>query len=232
MEMMKDLCPFLRDKHTEKNIENILVMLEYEFFLINVINYDFYVFCPYKAMLGFIYQIKMSQISNKTLLFDENNLKIFETKCEAMIDQAFLTDLIFIISYSYLALSCIFLTAESFGISFDQIKSLLRLDIKFNYDNFINETLLMVRETLNNIKIISDEEFINNKKKIFKFLKNNPKYVEKIEKDREGLKTKMKQFSDMIDDKIMSSKLPTTPIKPNDKVFIEQKREREEAKLK
>jgi hypothetical protein len=186
---MKSICPFLKEKHTEKNVENILLLLEYEFFLINILNYDFYVYCPYKAMLGFIYEIrqnekKFNQLGGQ-IIFDENFCKEFENKCEVFIDQTFLTDLLFNIPYSYIALSCIFITAEFYKIDYDVIKNYLNLENFINYENFLKETLPTVRDTLSNLKILTEEEFVNYKKRILKFLNKNPKYVEKIEKDRE-----------------------------------------------
>ncbi len=184
MDIMKGVCPFLKEKHPEKNVENILLMLEYEFFLINVLNYEFYVFCPYKAMLGFLNEIRRNQIKQDEILLDENNLKDFELKCESLIDQTFNTDLIFIFSYSQLALSCIYLTAEQYNLDLGKLKSLLNIE-ESKYENFSKEIFPRVKEIFLTIKIISEEEFVNNKKKILKFLNRNPRYVEKIEKDRE-----------------------------------------------
>jgi hypothetical protein len=198
---MKNICPFLKEIHNEKNIENILLLLEYEFYLINVLNYDFYVFCPYKAMVGFIHEIKKNQNLLNIVIFSDSmvdiiihstsninplvNSKDFELKCESLIDQTFFTDLIFLYSYSYISLSCLFITAEFFNIDYDKIKSLLKLDEIIDYENFITTILKSVKENLMTIKIFNEDEFVKNKKKIYKFLKTNPKYVEKIEKDRE-----------------------------------------------
>ena len=69
-----------------------------------------------------------------------------------------------------------------------------------------------------------------------KSLNKNPKYVEKIEKDREGVKIKMKQFSDMFDDNLVNSQVQlmtnnTIIEKNNDKIMIEQKRERNDINI-
>ena len=191
IETMKNICPFLKEKHTEKNVENILLLLEYEFYLINILNYDLYVFCPYKAMVGFLYSINNNQkVFDIKILSDTNeqftiNAKEFEIKVENFIDQTYLTDLIFLYTYSYLALSCIFLAAEFYQIKFELIRTLLELDKIINYDTFLNDIYLTVKENINSIKILSDEEFVNNKKKILKFLIKQPKYTERIERDRE-----------------------------------------------
>ena len=68
----------------KKNIENILLLLEYEFFLINILNYEIYVYCPYKAMLGFIHELvnseKKFKQSGEKIIFDDNFCKEFEKK--------------------------------------------------------------------------------------------------------------------------------------------------------
>ena len=110
-------------------------------------------------MLGLIYEIKTNQKKFNLLILDDNNSREFENKCEALIDQTFLTDLIFIYSFSYVALSCIFLTAETFKIKFDDLKNLLNLEKIINYEVYIKETLSIVRKELNEIKILNDEEF-------------------------------------------------------------------------
>jgi len=187
LDTMKNIFPFLKEIHQEKNTENILILLEYEFYLINVLNYDFYVFCPYKAMVGFIHSIVKNQ--KELMIFsnfdDSNKTKEFELKCESLIDMTFLTDLMFLISYSYIALSCIFISAENENISIDIIKNLLKLDDVVNYEFFFKFTLPTVKNYLNNIKIYNEVEFVDRKKRILRFLNRNPKYVEKIEKDRE-----------------------------------------------
>jgi len=187
LDTMKNVFPFLKEIHQEKNIENILILLEYEFYLINVINYDFYVFCPYKAMVGFIHTISKSQKDLNLLPYfdDKNKTKEFESKCENLIDVTFYTDLIFLISYSYIGLSCIFIVAENEKLNLEFIKKLLKLDDVLNYDHFYKFTLPTVNNYLNNVKIYTENEFVDKKKRILKFLYRNPKYVERIEKDRE-----------------------------------------------
>lgn len=187
LDTMKNIFPFLKEIHPEKNMENILILLEYEFYLINVNNYDFYVFCPYKAMVGFIHTIVKSQKEMKLLSYfdDKNKSKEFESKCENLIDITFLTDLIFLISYSYIALSAIIIAAENEGLNLENIKKLLKLDDIINYEIFYKYTLPTVKNYMNNIKIYNEVEFVDRKKRILKFLNRNPKYVEKIERDRE-----------------------------------------------
>jgi hypothetical protein len=179
---MKNICPFLKEKHNEKNVENILLMLEYEFFLINVLNYEFYVFCPYKAMLGFLNEFKKLQESNKYIFLDENQIKEFELKCESYIDKSFMTDLIFTVSYSQISLGCICITAAEFSLDANIFTPIIGEEL---FHKFLKEILPVIKESIFSLKIISNEEALNDKKKILKFLNRNPRYVEKIEKDRE-----------------------------------------------
>ncbi len=269
IEIMKNLCPFLKEKHKEKNIDNVYLLLDNEFYMINVLNYDFYIFCPYKAMIGLINTLKINtqsdsdsdrerdrddkslsiSISININIFNESvTQKNFETKCESLIDQTFLTDLIFLYTHSYIALACVFLTAESFNIKHDTIKSILQLETKINYTNFYDVILPNVREQINSIKIITDDEFANYKKKILKFLYKNPKYVEKIEKDRayeisnlfiffSGIKIKMSQFSKVFDDETDERNINKSAVKDKDKMMVDDeqkliphKRERADVK--
>lgn len=191
LDLMKNICPFLKEKHTEKNIENILLLFEYEFYLINFINYDFYVFCPFKALSGFLYKINQNQKAMGVQLFSEEinvgvSSKEFELKCESIVDQTFLTDLIFLVSYSYLALGCIFITAEFFRMDLNSLEKLLEFNTSMpNYKNLLENILPQIKEDLKNLRVLTDEEFVHKKKRIAKFLSKNPKYVEKIERDRE-----------------------------------------------
>ena len=56
---------FIKDFNKESQIPNDQLLLKYEFYIIHIINYDFYVFCPYKAIGLFINcrKIKLFQIN-------------------------------------------------------------------------------------------------------------------------------------------------------------------------
>jgi len=179
---MKNICPFLNLRNEEKNVDNIVLLFEYEFFLINVLNYDFYIFSPYKAITGFIYEIQISEyLSHIESII---SIKDIENKLEYYIDLTYLTDVIFIYNYSVITLSCLFITFEIFGISLDLIKTIFSLEQIMNYEKFLTVTYPAIKEAINNIKLLTDQEFIDRKKKILLFLKHNPKYTEKLEKDR------------------------------------------------
>ena len=47
---MDELIPMLKEEGNHSNL------LYYEFYLSTILGYDFYVFNPYKALIGFIYQ--------------------------------------------------------------------------------------------------------------------------------------------------------------------------------
>jgi hypothetical protein len=240
LDLMKTMFPVLKEKDKKTNIDNLYYLFEYEFYLINVLNYEFYIFCPYKAMVGFIYDMKCSQkIKNIPLFTDQLSAEDFEKKCESFIDQTFLTDLMFVLSYSIIAISCIFLTAEFYQMSFDWVKALLQLEGVIDYENFFMETYRLVKSKLEEIKVLNQEEYKEKKSKIYKFLFKNPQYVEKIEKEREyyfiliyfrGLKIRMAQFSDNFENFLING--PNTSgsdkmIIDDDQNFIHHKRERD-----
>ncbi len=184
LDIMINICPFLTRRHHETQVENVIIMYEYEFYLINVINYDFYVYNPYKAKIGLIYDIKTSDKEGITDIVNLFSLKDFENKVDRFIDKTFYSDIMFLFNYSHIALSCIFMAAETCGIDTDRIRYILDLDSFMKYDHFINAILPIIKNEINNITIIKPEEFQDKMKKILRFLKDNPKYMDKIEADR------------------------------------------------
>jgi hypothetical protein len=187
LDVMVNVCPFLKLNNVERNMNNIQIMFEYEFYLINVLNYDFYVFSPYKAKMGLLYEIKNSGkegVEDAISMMSSND---FDAKVNSFIDYSFYSDILFLYSYSQIALSCIFMVAELSGIDTEIIRYILDLDSFMRYDHFYHIVLPAVKNAMNTTTILNNQEFIDRKKKILLFLKNNPKYSEKLEKDREYL---------------------------------------------
>lgn len=197
LDLIKEMFPYLSNFNQEKQTENINILFDYEFYLMNVINYDFYVFCPYKAMQGFFFKMSKGHCYNELFVVPSKleNISQFEELVEAQIDKAFLTDLIFIFSYSYIALASIFYSAELLNIEFNLIRELIAFDLMFivnkdenekrnHFEEFLVNYFATFKERINNIKVLKDENFKEAKKKVLKFLNKNPKYVERLEQDR------------------------------------------------
>jgi hypothetical protein len=175
LDIMISLFPELKDAEKQKSL------YDYEFYLINILNYDFFVFSPYKAMTGFLHEIKkdhLKEIDSKITLSE------FESKVEYYIDNTFYTDIIFSHSYSIIALACIALTAEFYGIEFDNIKRALSLESIMDYKKFNDNILPEIKEAISKINFLSDEDHGKIMKRIMLFSKANPKYEEKLAKDR------------------------------------------------
>ena len=179
---MDELIPMLKEEGNHSNL------LYYEFYLSTILGYDFYVFNPYKALIGFIYQLE------KKNYFDNLNINKsdFENECENFIDNSFLTDIIFLYSYSYISLSSIYLTVEKFNLDINIIIQLLNLNSSI-LDKF-NDIYIKIKDELNSINI-NEEEVKNVMKGIKHFSKKYPHYIQQLEQERNKLLTKMNDFS-------------------------------------
>jgi hypothetical protein len=176
IDIMSSLFPKLKDPAAVKTL------YEYEFYLINVMNYDFYVFSPYKAMIGFIYLITKSDYLKD--IEAKISLSEFEQKVEYFIDQTFYTDLIFLYSYSVNTLACIYMAAESYNIDFGIFDVAFSLSKTMDYEKFIKATYPEFKDTITGVKIPTVDDWEKLMKRVIYFTKTNPKYVEKLEMDR------------------------------------------------
>lgn len=186
---MGELIPFLNEEVQNSKKSNKKLLLEYEFYLCIILNYEFYVFCPYKAMLGFIYELDSKHF------FDSLKTKEqFQKECEVTIDQTFLSDLMFTYNYSYIALASIFIVGVSFNFDNDKIIDTLELKNLIDVNKFLNESLVDIKNNLAHIKIIEKNEFLEYTKKVIIFNKKYPQYAEKLEEERKTLLKKMESF--------------------------------------
>lgn len=186
---MGELIPFLTEQSSNPNQNNRGKLFEYEFYLCIILNYEFYVFCPYKAMLGFVYELDKKKFFSSTKIKED-----FQKECEGLIDKTFLSDLIFLYNYSYLALASVFIIGSSFAFENDRLIEALDLKSMIDVNKFINETLIDIKNKLNNIKIIEQNEFLEHTKRVILFNKRYPRYNAKLEEERRYLLKKMKDF--------------------------------------
>ena len=197
---MGELIPFLNEEVQNSKKSNKKLLLGYEFYLCIILNYEFYVFCPYKAMLGFIYELDSKHF------FDSLKTKEqFQKECEATIDQTFLSDLIFTYNYSYIALASIFIVGVSFNFDNDKIINTLELKQLIDIKKFLNEYLVDIKNNLEQIKIIEKNEFLEYTKKVIIFNKKYPQYAEKLEEERNILLKKMESFEKAFEGRIYLS---------------------------
>lgn len=193
LDLMKSTFAFIKDFNKDLKISNDQLLLKYEFYMIHIINYDFYVFCPYKAMMGFTNKL---QQQNLNLNFLEKikcanlNFKEIEAEAEKFIDRTFATDAIFLFNYSYIALSCvifafqIFSQSKNLGITQLEILEVLEVKEFLDVDNFLNMVLSRIYDLISKIPVFTREEIREKKSRTTGFLIKYKEYNEKLEVDR------------------------------------------------
>lgn len=189
IEKLSKIFKFIGEFNKKQNVSNNTILFKYEFYLINILNYDFYVFCPYKAMSGLCYKLKQNQIesnNNKLNKFYNINIQDLEKLAEAYIDKTFLTDIIFLFSYSYISLSCLYLSIRFLNkeISLDEFLEILDLKNKIEMDKF-NIIFNKIFELIEKIPKFTREEIKEKKSRRTGFLERYKEYSERLEKDRQ-----------------------------------------------
>ena len=193
------------DKKTFSEEKNFKKLIKYEFYLSVILQYDFYVYDPYKALIGFIYLLDKQNFFIGQLSVDALNKEQFLEECEKIIDNTYLTDLIFLYSYSYLALSSIFIVGDKIAIERNEIVSKLNLNIdinKFFSENGIYEDVV---KTLNEIPNVSYEDAKEIEGKIKQFKHKYIKYEEYLNEERYDLIKKMDKFNENINNNIQEN---------------------------
>ena len=193
------------DEQTFSEEKNFKKLIKYEFYLSIILQYDFYVYDPYKALIGFIYLLDKQNFFIGQLSVDALNKEQFLEECEKIIDNTYLTDLIFLYSYSYLALSSIFIVGDKIGIERNEIISKLNLNIdmnKFFSENGIYEDIV---KTLNETPDVSYEDAKEIIGKIKQFNHKYKKYEEYLNEERNDLIKKMEKFNEIINNNIQEN---------------------------
>lgn len=192
LDFLKSIFQFVGEINKEKKVPNIDILLKYEFYMIHILNYDFYVFCPYKAMCGLFYKLKSSAlIMDKIKLIENLTVKDIENEAEKLIDRTFATDSIFIYNYSYNALACILLAFRKFketvnlDISYNDVITQLGLEKMIDCQEFLNATINKINDFITKIPTFSRQDIIEKKSRTTGFLLKYKEYNEKLEKDRQ-----------------------------------------------
>ena len=229
---MGELIPFLNEQSSNPNKSNLSTLLEYEFYLCVILNYELYVFCPYKAMLGFVYELDKKKFFSSCQIKED-----FQKKCQEVIDKTFLCDLLFLYNYSYLALASIFIVGSEFAFENDKLVEALELSSMIDVNKFINETLVDIKTKLSSIKIIEQNEFVEHTKRVILFNKRYPRYNAKLEEERRNLLKKMADFYNYFNgevqaleniEKQLNAQKMYQMQQQNDPKMLQNKRDREE----
>ena len=208
---------YLGSKVTQVNlsileIEKIFVILknsekklfEYEFYLTTILEYEFFVYNPYQALLGFIYILEQKEFflsQNKENYVEPNE---FKQECISIIDQMHLTDNIFLYTYSEIALASIFIKCKEKNLNTINIAEKLEIDKIINVKEFLEGPVVEMKKNLALIPRYENKEDEFKKsneiyKLILKFHKAFPQYQKKLESERITLRTKMKDFTNDFD---------------------------------
>ena len=202
LEKIEKLFPLIR--------EDIKKVLDYEFFLTTILDYNFFVYNPYHALYGLIYTLEQKQFFLGQNTENYINQENFKQECIDIIDKMLLTDNIFLYTYSEIALASIFIKCNEKNINISNISEKLEVDKIINVKEFLEGPLEKMKkniETIPKFESIEEEEKTTND--IYKmttgFLKKYPQYQRKLEDERMILKQKMKDFSDDFD-KLLNAK--------------------------
>lgn len=199
LDLMKSIFAFIKDFNKELKISNEQLLLKYEFYMIHIINYDFYIFCPYKAMMGFVYKLQSAELILNKLknAIAENSylnfLKEIEVEAEKFIDRTFATDAVFMFNYSFIALSCLifafqlFNQSKNIGISPVDILEALEIKELIDVDNFLNINVGKIYDLISKVPTFTREEIREKKSRTTGFLIKYKEYNEKLEVDRRYL---------------------------------------------
>lgn len=174
---------------------------EYEFYLCTILEYDFYVYNPYQALLGLIHILEQKEFfltQDKDNYIDQDD---FKKDCMTVIDNMYLTDIIFLYTYSEIALASIFIQCEYNNININNIAEKLDFDKSLNIKNFIDNQVKDMKQMLDEIpKYESQSEEDTKIKEIDRnvrhFLRNFPLYQAQLDNERVNLKNKMKIFDE------------------------------------
>lgn len=185
------IFPFLANSWVKLN--------EYEFYLCYILDYEFYVYNPYQALLGLIYTLEQKGFfltQDKENYINQDDLK---SECMKIIDKMYLTDIIFLYTYSEIALASLFIQCEFKNININNIAEYLDLDKLLNYKDFMNNQVEDMKKLLEEIPKYETEKDENIKikeieKNIRNFLENFPQYKNKLKDERKKLKMKMEDF--------------------------------------
>lgn len=214
---MKDIFTYLAEDNKCK------VLLDYEFYILDLLGYDLHVFCPYKALKGLIYKLFINFFINfldlKKDFFKFENIILND--CINIIDYSFISDINFKTSYSYIALYSLNYYAKNeipkkikntLTNNSNEVSLVDYSDLKTKINNFITSIILentniSIEEYYNRYDVfekeinnemnleISKEETNRLLKKTAKFLNENQLYLDKLNNNRKNYIAKLTNFS-------------------------------------
>ena len=210
--LMAAAC-FLGSKVTQVNkslsdMEKIFTILEnnekklyeYEFYLSTILEYEFFVYNPYQALIGLIYNLEQKEFFLSQNSQNYVNPSEFKQECIDIIDQMHLTDNIFMFTYSEIALASIFIKCEEKKLNTINIAEKLEIDKIINVKEFLEGPVEEMKKNLEMIPKYENKEDEYKRsdeiyKEIVKFHKDFPQYQRKLDLERKTLKKKINDFT-------------------------------------
>ena len=180
-------------------------LFSYEFYLATILDYNFYVYNPYHSLLGLIYNLEKNKFFLAQNAENYINPEEFKQGCVDLIDKMYLTDNIFLFSYSEIALASIFLKCYEKNININKVSEKMEIDKIVNIKEFLEGPLEKMKKNLESIPEFENMEEANKRaNEIYKvtlyFHKSFPQYQKKLDEERFLLKKKIKDFSDDFDE--------------------------------
>ena len=180
-------------------------LYKYEFYLTTILEYNFYVYNPYQAFQGLLFTLEQKGFflaQNTDNYIDPNE---FKQGCTDIIDKMYLTDNIFLFTYSEIALASIFIKCLEKNININKAAEKMEIDKIVNIKEFMEGPLEKMKNNLLLLKKYENFEEQNKKaNEIYKislhFHTKYPQYQNKLEEERNILKNKMKSFTDDFDE--------------------------------
>lgn len=227
---MKELFKHLNQIGTDGKA-NDEKLLEYEFYLLDVLGYELHVYSPYKALRGFIYKLYLTFFQ----YLSEDKYSEFEelifNPISKIVDTSYLSDCHFYFTYSYIALFSLVYYSKQSSNEHDSNNSLINsgeLKNRINefYDSIVGENKekfsKMYSDFESEIKSVlsntADSQLHQNMSKYNAFMANYKEYHDVLEKKREDYVNKLVKFSSVFED------LEKNLTQKNDDEYIKQKR--------
>lgn len=219
LDKMIQLFPSLKEIDEKTKKSGFVTLFEYEFFLCYILDYEFYVFCPYKALLGLVYELEKKSFFKYLQGMTKEE---FSDECEKIIDTSFLTDAIFLYTYSHISIVSVMMVFEKVGVNPDLIFTYIDVSSNKSFDKnkFLKETFPNIKNEINSITLMTDKQFTEALGKVKFFNKIYPKYMNRLETERKKLLSKMEAFGASLE--------LTQPQVPKENKALSSKREREE----
>lgn len=146
-------------------------MFRYEFYLTTILEYNFYVYNPYQALVGLIYNLEKNKFFFAQNAENYINPEGFKDGCIDLIDKMYITDNIFLFNYSEIALASIFLKCYEKNININKVAEKMEIDKIVNIKEFLEGLFEKMKKNLESIREFENMDVKEANKKQMKYIK-------------------------------------------------------------